>query len=128
CAAAGFSVDKGLMQTQGFIIDTEEAAIDVNGKIHLGEETLDLTVKPQTKGLRIISLRTPLYVKGTFKKPDIDLDKGVLALRGGGAVALGVVALPAALIPLIATGDDRLPEDNGCVALLARSRAAGAKA
>lgn len=126
CAAADFKVNNGLMKSNGFVIDTEEAIIDVNGDINLTEEKLGLKVKPQTKGLRIFSLRAPLYVDGTFKNPDVSLDKGVLALRGGGAVALGTVALPAALVPLIATGNANLKEDNGCVALLQQSQDAAA--
>ncbi|MET0378327.1 MAG: AsmA family protein, partial [Spongiibacteraceae bacterium] len=122
CAVADFTIVKGLMTTEAFIVDTEDALIDVSGNIHLGEENLDLKVKPQTKGLRILSLRTPLYVKGSFKDPDINFDKGVLAMRGGGAIALGAVAWSAALVPLIATGRDELRQDNGCLALLAHSR------
>lgn len=124
CAVADFTIDDGVMKSEGFIVDTEDALIDVNGNIDLGNEQLDLKVKPQSKGLRVLSLRTPLYVKGTFKNPDINLDKGVLALRGGGAIALGAVALPAALVPLIATGKAELQQDNGCIALLAHSREA----
>lgn len=126
CAAADFKVNDGLMKSEGFVIDTEEALIDINGDINLTEEKLGLKVKPQTKGLRIFSLRTPLHVDGTFKNPDVSLDKGMLALRGGGAIALGAVALPAALVPLIATGNANLDEDNGCVALLQQSQKAAA--
>jgi uncharacterized protein involved in outer membrane biogenesis len=126
CAAADFNINDGVMKTDGFIVDTEEALIDINGDINLGDEKLGLKVKPQTKGLRILSLRAPLYVDGTFKDPDVSLDKGVLALRGGGAVALGAVALPAALVPLIATGNANLKDDNGCVAILQKSRDATA--
>jgi uncharacterized protein involved in outer membrane biogenesis len=83
---------------------------------------MDLRVKPETKALRLFTLRTPFYVRGTFKKPDLQLDKKVLALKGGAAVALAVVAAPAAaLLPLINTGPG---EDSPCAALL---KQAGAK-
>ena len=128
CAAANFSVDKGTMQSDGFIVDTDAALINVDGTINLDKEQLALTLHPDSKGLRILSLRAPLYVNGTFKKPDVSIDKTAIALRGGGALALGAVAWPAALLPLIQPGSgdqqpvanasDRLPADNGCVQLL----------
>jgi uncharacterized protein involved in outer membrane biogenesis len=79
-------------------------------------------VNPQTKALRLFTLRTPFYVRGSFKKPDLQLDKKVLALKGGAAAALAIVAAPAAaLLPLINTGPGK---DSPCAALLAQ---AGAK-
>ena len=33
----------------------------------MASEQLDLTIDPESKGIRIITLRSPLYVRGTFK-------------------------------------------------------------
>jgi len=130
CAAANFNVDRGTMLSDGFIVDTDAALINVDGSINLDKEQLALTLHPDSKGLRVLSLRAPLYVKGTFKKPDVSIDKTAIALRGGGALALGAVAWPAALLPLIQPGggddqlaahedaNEKLPTDNGCVQLL----------
>lgn len=105
CLAADFDVNKGLMQSQVFVVDTEEAIIRVNGTVSLANEQMDLTIKPDTKALRLFTLRAPLYVRGPFSKPDVSVDKGVLALKAGGAAVLAAVAAPvAALIPLINTG------------------------
>ena len=121
CMAADFIVAKGLAQTRQFIVDTEDAVIDVDGTVNLASEQLNLTLKPDSKGLRIITLRSPLYVTGTFKNPDVSVDKGVLALKAGGAVALAVAAAPAAaLLPLINTGPGK---DSECAKLLAQARA-----
>jgi hypothetical protein len=118
CMASDFAVTNGLMKTRTFIIDTEDATITVDGTINLAKEELNLTVRPQSKGIRIISLRAPLYVKGTFKKPDIAVDKGVVALKAGAAVALGTAAAPlAALLALINPGP---AEDSPCGQLLAQ--------
>jgi uncharacterized protein involved in outer membrane biogenesis len=119
CMATDFVVTKGLMQTRRFIVDTDEAVLNINGTVNLRDERLDLTLKPDTKSLRIFSLRSPLYVRGTFSQPDVSVDKGVLAARAGGAVALAVVAPLAALIPLINTGPGK---DSPCAALLAEAR------
>ncbi|CAN7460571.1 AsmA family protein [Pseudoduganella sp. LjRoot289] len=120
CMAADFVVSNGLAQTRQFIVDTEDATINVGGSINLASEQLNLVLKPDSKGLRIITLRAPLYVKGTFKDPDVSVDKGVLAMKAGGAVALAVAAAPvAALLPLINTGPGK---DSECARLLAQAR------
>ncbi|CDG84363.1 AsmA family protein [Janthinobacterium agaricidamnosum] len=119
CMATDFAVSNGLMQTRSFIVDTEEALLNVDGTVNLANEKLDLTLKPDTKSLRVFSLRSPLYVRGTFSKPDVSVDKGVLALRAGGALALAAVAPVAALIPLINTGPGH---DSACGKLLAEAR------
>ena len=121
CLAGDFAVRDGLAQTRSFIVDTEDATIHVNGAVNLASEHIDLTLKPDSKGLRIISLRAPIYVRGTLKHPDVDIDKGVLAMRAGGAIALGALAAPAAaLAPLISGGGK---DDNQCAALLAQASA-----
>jgi len=121
CLAGDFGVRDGLAQTQYLIADTDDAVVRVNGNVNLASEKIDLTLKPETKGLRIISLRAPIYVRGTLKQPDVDIDKGVIAMRAGGALALGAIAAPvAALAPLISAGG---PGDNNqCAALLAAAR------
>src|SRR5690606_27395484 len=74
--------------------------------------TLDLDIRPQNKTLRVFTLRSPLYARGTFKNPDVGVQAGPVAARAGAAVALGVIAAPlAALVPLLNVGTD---EDSAC--------------
>jgi uncharacterized protein involved in outer membrane biogenesis len=119
CLASDFGVTNGLMQTRTFIADTDEAVVTVDGNVNLASEQLNLTLHPETKSLRVFSLRAPLYVHGTFGKPSVSIDKGVLAMKAGGAAALAVVAPVAALIPLINTGPG---QDSPCGRLLAQAR------
>ena len=105
CVASDFVVEKGQAQTRRFVVDTDEAVIDVTGSIDLASERLNLDVKPKTKGVRIISLRTPLYARGTFANPDVGVAKGPLALKAGAAVALGIINPLAAVVPLINPGN-----------------------
>jgi uncharacterized protein involved in outer membrane biogenesis len=104
CLANEFDVKSGVMQTKYFVMDTTDAVVTVDGNINLSTEEMALDVRPKTKGVRIISLRSPLYVKGTFKNPDIGLYKGALIAKTGGAIALGAVAPLAAIVPLINPG------------------------
>lgn len=101
CAASDFVATDGMLDTRFFALDTEDALITTSGTINLKSEQMDLTVRPQTKGVRILSLRSPLYVKGTFKQPDVGVDKLALALRGAAALGLGLLAPPAAILPLL---------------------------
>jgi uncharacterized protein involved in outer membrane biogenesis len=119
CMASDFAVTNGLARTRYFVVDTKEALVNVAGTINLANEQMDLRIDPKTKGLRLISLRSPFYVRGPFSKPDISVDKGVLAMKAGSAAVLAVVAAPvAALLPLINTGPG---EDSDCARLLAES-------
>jgi AsmA family protein len=116
CMAADFAVKDGVMQTRMFVIDTNDATITADGNINFAEEKLNLNIYPESKGVRIISLRSPLYVGGTFKEPDFGVDKGVVAAKAAAATVLGVAAAPAAaLLALINPGP---AEDSPCVPLL----------
>jgi uncharacterized protein involved in outer membrane biogenesis len=119
CMATDFSVTNGLMQTRSFVIDTDDALLTVEGKIDLTQEQLGLTIRPDSKGLRIFSLRAPIYVSGSFAHPTASVDKGVVAMRAGGALALSALTPFAALIPLITTGPGASTE---CAKLLADAR------
>ncbi|HET7221839.1 MAG TPA: AsmA family protein, partial [Rhodanobacteraceae bacterium] len=112
CAAADLVAKQGVWRPQIFVIDTEPMTINVDGSINLADETLNLTIHPHSKGVRVLSLRSPLYLRGTLKHPDAGVEKGPLLARGVGAAVLGAVAAPvAALAALIAPSHD---EDNAC--------------
>ncbi|NNG23613.1 AsmA family protein [Telluria aromaticivorans] len=120
CMATDFAVTNGVARTRTFVVDTQEALITVAGAINLADEQMDLRIDPKTKAVRIFSLRSPLYVRGPFSNPDVSIDKGVLAMKAGGAAILAAVAAPiAALIPLINTGPG---ESTDCARLLAVAR------
>ncbi|MEO6823883.1 MAG: AsmA family protein [Nitrosospira sp.] len=116
CAVIDFGIKKGVMNSDTFVIDTKETNILGEGQISLADETVKMKLSPEPKDFSIMSLRTPVHITGTFKKPTIYPDK-MLAIRAGAAVLLGVLATPlASLIPLIETGPG---EDNNCRALIA---------
>ena len=123
CAASDLVATDGLFDARLFVFDTEDATINVSGTANMTSEQLNLDVTPHTKGFRIFSLRSPLYVKGTLKNPDVGVQKGPLLIRGVGAVALGVVAAPAAaLLALVAPSHDNA-NANTCSTILEQMRA-----
>nr|WP_024966411.1 AsmA family protein [Pantoea sp. IMH] len=112
CAAADLNVNNGLATSQLFVFDTQNAVINISGTTNFANERLDLSINPESKGIRIVTLRSPLYVRGTFKNPDAGVKAGPLIARGAAAVALGAVVAPAAaLLALISPSDN---EDNQC--------------
>ncbi len=116
CAAADLNVANGVASSRLFVFDTENAVINISGTTNFANERLDLSINPESKGLRIITLRSPLYVRGTFKSPDAGVKAAPLLARGAAAVALGAVVGPAAaLLALISPSDN---EQNQCVNVL----------
>lgn len=116
CAAADIGIKNGLAATRLFVFDTENAVINISGNVNLATERMDLSVDPESKGLRVLTLRSPLYVKGTFKHPDAGVKAGPLIARGVAAVALGAVVAPAAaLLALISPSD---VDSNQCGGML----------
>lgn len=120
CAAADIGIKDGLANTNLFVFDTENAVIYVDGTANFKTEQLDMKITPESKGFRIISLRSPLYVRGPFAKPSAGVQAMPLILRGAGMVALGAVVAPAAgLLALVAPSGD---EPNQCAPLLQQMR------
>lgn len=116
CAAADLNIENGLASTKLFVFDTENAVINISGTTNFANERMDLSIDPDSKGMRIVTLRSPLYVKGTFKNPDAGVKAGPLIARGVAAAALGTVVAPAAaLLALISPSDN---EKNECVNVL----------
>ncbi|RAR74011.1 hypothetical protein AX018_10686 [Paracidovorax anthurii] len=119
CAVADFAVRDGVAQARSVQLSTDEALVEATGSIDLGRETLDLRIKPESLRWKFLSLRTPLYVRGTFADPKVGLEPGPLLLRAGAAVAAVAVAPVAlALVPVTVPAAE---DDADCAALLARA-------
>ncbi|SDC18801.1 hypothetical protein SAMN05216345_101854 [Cupriavidus sp. YR651] len=116
CGVSDFAFKDGVARARTFVLDTQDAVINTEGAIDMRDERLALTIHPDSKGLRIISLRSPLYVGGTFKNPSVSPNIAVLALRAGGALALALTAPVAMLVPLL---DISPGEESQCGKLLA---------
>ncbi|MBB1595148.1 AsmA family protein [Achromobacter sp. UMC46] len=120
CGAADLGMKNGVMTPRVFVFDTENALISITGTADFKNETMDMDITPDSKGFRIFSLRSPLYVRGTFGSPDVGVHVLPLAARGAGMVALGVLLTPAAgLLALIAPSTT---DENACAPLLEQMR------
>ncbi|MCT4715729.1 AsmA family protein [Enterobacteriaceae bacterium H18W14] len=120
CAAANLDLRGGIATPRIFAFDTENALINVTGTTNFANERLDLTIDPESKGIRIITLRSPLYVRGTFKNPDAGVKAGPLIARGAVAAALATLVTPAAaLLALVSPSEGN---DNQCRNILGQMK------
>jgi len=120
CAAANLDIVNGVARPQLFAFDTENAVINVTGTASFATERLDLTIDPESKGIRIITLRSPLYVRGTFKNPDAGVKPGPLIARGAVAAALAALVTPAAaLLALVSPSEG---DANQCHMILSQMK------
>lgn len=122
CAIADFSFKDGIAQTRSAKLSTEEAIVEAVGTIDLEHEHIDLRIKPESLEWKFLSLRTPLYVRGPFAKPDVGIEPGPLLLRAAAAAAAAAVAPAAlALVPITVPAAD---DDERCARLMAQANAA----
>ncbi|HEY2455429.1 MAG TPA: AsmA family protein [Scandinavium sp.] len=120
CAAANVDINHGVARPQILAFDTENALINVTGTASFASEQLDLTIDPESKGIRIITLRSPLYVRGTFKNPDYGVKAGPLIVRGAVMAALATLVTPAAaLLALVSPSEG---DANQCHVILSQMR------
>ncbi len=119
CALADFEVKNGVMDVDSLVFDTDVTTLFGSGRIDLGRETLDLTLNQKTKRTSPLALRSPIHVRGTFAKPTVGVDKGRVAARAAGAVALGLLNPFLALIPLVDPGPG---QDSNCAQLMREAK------
>lgn len=123
CVVGDFGVKDGVMETNALVFDTEVVNIAGSGEISLRDETLDLTLNPKPKDPSLVSLRSPLYIRGTFSKPKVAPDMKNIAAKGIGAAALAIINPLLAVLPLLNEGEGK---DSNCRKLIAELGSASA--
>lgn len=104
CAVAEFAVQAGRMQARTLAMNTEDTNFYGEGEIDLGSETLNLTLYPQ-EDEPTLSLGAPLRITGRLLDPEVGLEEEAVA-RGAAALALGAIAAPAGVLPLVEPGEE----------------------
>ena len=110
CVANRFEIKKGIATSQVMLFDTEYSTVAGEGDVNLGQETLALTVTPQSKS-PTLNLSVPVKIGGTFLEPTFRPDELAVARRVGGL--LGATLFPPAA--LLSLGDLGSGEDNPCL-------------
>jgi len=124
CVVADLVAQDGTLNAQSFVADTSAVNITGDGSINLRDEKYDLHLKAKSKRPSPLALRGPIAILGTFKQPEVRPEIGPLAARVGASIALGTLAGPLALLPLIDLGTGK---DSACGALIADAQERVAK-
>ena len=127
CFVTDLGMRRGVLDFKAMTLDTGEAITNVGGDVDLANETIELSLKTDSKHFSIGSLPTRINIGGTFKDPSIRPGAEV-GVRAGAAIGLGVLFAPLAILPTIQFGTSEA-DDARCGELLRQARAsAGGKA
>ena len=117
CAIVNLQIDQGIATAQPIVIDTTDSKITVDGKINLGDETLDLFIQALPKDVSPLSFNQPIHVDGPILSPSVNPAPGKIENE-----VLGWVLAPlAAVLPFFDVGGE---EDSPCGSLLAQAKEA----
>ena len=120
CLAIDYDIQDGIADQKVFLIDTQCSILVGEGKIDLKNETLDLLITPNSKGVSL-NVTVPVRVRGTLASPTYTPDEAALALKLGALVG-GALFPPALLLSL---GDLGGGSDHGCVSANTNASASG---
>lgn len=123
CAVANFAVRGGVLQAQDVVFDTDVVRVNGTGDIDLGPESINLTLKGDTKKFSIGHLFLPITIGGHFSGPKIGVNPAPTVVQGGVAAALGFLFPPAAILPFV---DPGLAKNADCQALMTQAQTAPA--
>lgn len=112
CARAEAVIRNGVLKTRHAVLDNDDSTLFVQGGASLRDESLRLRVVAQPKDFSPLSLRTPLNVSGSFQRPRVQIEASGLLARAAGALLLGALAPPAALLAFMDLGAE--PDTAPC--------------
>ena len=116
CFAADVLLQQGAATVKTGMLDTDDHRVRLTGGANLRNEALGLMLETEGKHFSVGTISTPIDINGSFAAPGFAPHVGPLALRGGAAIALGIVGTPlAALLPTIDFGTG---EDGACAGMV----------
>ena len=121
CMVSNFKAVNGDFKVETLVLDTPKVNITGAGDANFADESLNMRLIARSKGFSLASLRGPIDITGSFKKPSVHPALGNVIARGGAAAVLGVVTAGiGALIPLLDFGKDKV---SNCTALIEKAKA-----
>jgi AsmA protein len=124
CAIADFGVKDGLAEVNAFVFDTEVVNLTGEGSVNLKTEEMDLKLHPHPKDRSFASVKSPVYLRGTFSAPQVGPDMKRITAKGVGAVVMGILNPLLAVLPLLEKGEGK---DSPCAQLIAEASASAKK-
>jgi len=124
CAVGDFDVQRGLLHSQIFDVDTGLSNIYGTANIDFAGEGLDIEIEGHPKKPSPLAATAPITITGPMKNPNIGVKGGPLGARGAAAAALGILLPPLAILPFIEAG---VGKDSDCAALIRQAQAHAAE-
>lgn len=116
CAVMDLTAKKGVATPKVALLDTPVTLVLIDGNVNLAKETLDLRLAAKPKNMSPFTVRSPIHVKGTFKNPDVSIEKTPIVARVLGGIALAFINPLAAIVPFLDAGSG---EESPCTQSLA---------
>jgi AsmA family protein len=69
------------MQANALVFGTEVTTLFGTGSIDLGQEKRDLTLRQKTKNTSPLALRSPIHIRGSFARPEVEVDMAQMTAR-----------------------------------------------
>ncbi|MFT7775504.1 AsmA family protein [Roseateles sp.] len=109
CARLDGSFKAGVLRPRSAVLDNRDSRIDIDGRVSLADETLDLRVVARPKDFSPLTLRSPVRVQGRLGEPRVALEGRALGGKAIAAIALGALTPPAALLAFVDPGENLPP-------------------
>ncbi|MGI9244450.1 MAG: hypothetical protein ACR2RV_26860, partial [Verrucomicrobiales bacterium] len=109
CVIARCDLKEGVITPESLGLDTTKIRVGTVGTINLKEDAIDLTLTPVPKRPQLLSLEVPVSIKGTLRKPAIEM--GSLPVVS----TIARMTKNTVLFPVKTIAGDRLPEDGSDV-------------
>jgi hypothetical protein len=90
CLIADFNIEEGLATADPLFLDTKEVTVVGEGTVDLLDRSINLLLKPESKGLSIGDAAVPVRIKGDLFNPSIGPDGVGLGLKLG-SLFLGTI-------------------------------------
>jgi hypothetical protein len=118
-AVASMDFANGVGRMTPALIDSDDSLVLIEGEAGMGQETLNLTLRSETKDPSFGTLAGDISVGGTFRAPQISALNPETALQFGLAAILGSLTGGLAALPFIEIGD---APDAPCADILRRAQ------
>jgi uncharacterized protein involved in outer membrane biogenesis len=116
CALIQSDIGHGVVRIRRAVLDTDDSTLTLGGQLNLADETLALRSDITPKDFSPFSLRAPILLSGTLAAPKVGVAGSRVAGRLAAALALGVAAPVAALLPFLEFGQAPSGADRPCAA------------
>jgi uncharacterized protein involved in outer membrane biogenesis len=126
CGVSGFDIQDGMAKVTALVVDTPDMTVIGEGQVNLRDETLDLALKPYSKGgaagfsLSLGELAKSFKLGGTLANPSLEIDATQTMLAAGKAAGGVLLFGPAGIAAALAGQSSG--EDNPCQSALEAAR------